>query len=75
MLEDWFMDIETTTDTVTERHTCLAEAKLCGLTHTLIPEAIQAGKCWNDIKDILSLKLWATAEWINMYPGTSHQAN
>ena len=33
-LEDWFMDIETATDILTENHTCLAETKSCGLTHS-----------------------------------------
>ena len=43
-LKDWLMDLETTTDILTESHTCLAEAKSCSLTHTLIHEALQAGK-------------------------------
>ena len=33
-LEDWFMDIETTTDILTESKTHLAEAKSHGLTGT-----------------------------------------
>ena len=33
-LDDGFMDIETAADILTESHTCLAEAKSCGLTHT-----------------------------------------
>ena len=33
-LEDWYIDIETSTDMLTESHTHLAEAKSCGLTHT-----------------------------------------
>ena len=40
-LEDWFMDIETTVDILTESHTHLAEAKSCSLTQMLIHEAIQ----------------------------------
>ena len=47
------MDIETTTDILTESHKCLAEAKSC----TLIHEATQTGKCWDEIKGILRLKL------------------
>ena len=35
-LEDWFMEIETTADILTESCTCLAEAKSHGLTHMLI---------------------------------------
>ena len=57
-LEDWFMDIETATDILTENCTCLAEAKSHSLTHTLICKALQAGKCWDKIKGILRLKLW-----------------
>ena len=56
-LEDWFMDKENATDIFTENHTCKAEAKLCGLTHTLIHDATQTGKCWDEIKGILWLKL------------------
>ena len=56
-LKDFFMDIETTNEILTESHTCLAKAKSCGLTWTLIHEALQAGKCWDELKGILSLKL------------------
>ena len=37
--------------------THLAESKSCGVTHTLIHEATQAGKCWDEIMGILRLKL------------------
>ena len=56
-LEDWFMDIETAADILTESCTCLAEAKSCSLTHMLICEATQTGKHWDEIKGILRLKL------------------
>ena len=56
-LEDWFMDIETATDILTESNRCLAEAKSCGLTHTHICEPTQTGKFWDEIKGILRLKL------------------
>ena len=56
-LGDWFMDIETTAGILTESHTCLAVAKSHGLICTLICEATQTGKCWDEIKDILRLKL------------------
>ena len=49
-LQDWFMDIETISDILTRSHTHLAEAKSCSLSHTLICEALQAGKCWDEIK-------------------------
>ena len=56
-LEDCFMDIETITDILTENHKHLADVKSCSLTHTLIHEATQTGKCWDEIKGILRLKL------------------
>ena len=46
-VEDWFMDIETTTDILIRSCTCLAEVKMCGLTDTLICGAFQAGKAWD----------------------------
>ena len=67
-LEDWFTDIETATDILTESCTCLVEAKSCGLTCTLICEALQAWKCWDEIKSIHRLKLCNAN--IHMY--TSH---
>ena len=59
-LEDWPMDPETAADILTESHKHLTEAKSHGLTHTLICEALQAGKCWDELKGILGLKLWNT---------------
>ena len=56
-LEDRFMDIETTTDILTESHMCLTEARLCCLIHMLICDSTQTGKCWNEIKGILRLKI------------------
>ena len=56
-LEDWFIDIESTTDILTGSHTHLAEAKSCGLTQTFICEVTQTGKCWDEVKGILRLKL------------------
>ena len=35
----------------------LAQAKSKGLTHTLITEALTSGKCWEEIKDLLHLKI------------------
>ena len=52
-LQDWFMDKETAPDILTKGGTCLAEAKSCGLACTLIHEATQTGKCWDEIKGIL----------------------
>ena len=56
-LEDWIVDIEITANLTDESRTKLAQAKLKGLTHTLITEAHTSGKCWDDIKDLLCLKL------------------
>ena len=56
-LEDWLVDIDTAADLSAESRTKLAQAKSKGLTHTLIKEALNSGKCWDDIKDLLHLKL------------------
>ena len=55
-LEDSLVDIETAADLSAESKTKLGQAKSKGLTHTLIAEALNLGKCLNDIKDILHLK-------------------
>ena len=55
-IEDWLMDIETTADLSAESRTKLAQAKSKGLTCTLITEALNLGKCWDDIKDTFHLK-------------------
>ena len=54
------MDIETTANLSAESRTKLAQAKSKGLTHTLITEALISGKHWDDIKNILCLKLCNT---------------
>ena len=56
-LEDWLMDIETAADLTNESQAKLAKTKLGGLTHTLITEAINSDKSWEEIKDLLWLKL------------------
>ena len=56
-LEDWFTDIESTTDLTDTCHTKLAQAKSKGLTCTLISEALSSDKSWDGIKDLLRLKL------------------
>ena len=55
-LEDWLVDIETTADLTDESRTKLVQAKSKGLTHTLITETLISGKCWEEIKDLLSSK-------------------
>ena len=56
-LEDWLVDIETAADLTDESRTKLVQAKSKGLTHTLITETLTSGKCREDIKDLLHLKL------------------
>ena len=56
-LENWLVDIEMAVGLSAESRTKLAQAKSKGLTCTLITEAPNIGKCWDDIKDIIHLKL------------------
>ena len=56
-LEDWLVDIETAANLSDESRTKLTQAKWKGLTCTLITEVLTSGKCWEDIKDLLCLKL------------------
>ena len=56
-LEDWLMDTETAANLTHESRTALAQVKSKGLTHTLITEALTSGKCWEELKDILPLKI------------------
>ena len=51
------IDFETTADLMDESRTKLAQAKCKGLTHILITEALTSGKCWEEIKDLLHLKI------------------
>ena len=51
------MDIETAAGLTGESRAKLAKAKLRGLTHTLVTEAINSDKPWDEIKDLLWLKL------------------
>ena len=56
-LEDWLVDIGTAAYLTVESRTKLAQAKSKGLTHTLITEAIMSCRSWDDIKDLLHLKI------------------
>ena len=56
-LEDLLSDIKMAADILQEGHACLAKAKSCSLTCTIICEALQAMKCLDDIRDKLHLKL------------------
>ena len=51
------MDIETAADLTNECCAKLAKAKSRGLTYMLVMEAINSEKTWDDIKDLLRLKL------------------
>ena len=62
------MDIETAADLRNESQVKLAKAKSRGLTHTLVTEAINSEKSWEEIKDLLWLKLCNT----NIHTYTSH---
>ena len=67
-LEDWLVDIETAADLTAESQTKLAQTKSKGLTCTLITEAIISGKSWDDIKDVLQLKICNS----NIHTSISH---
>ena len=56
-LEDWLIDIETAADLTRESITKLAQAKSKGITHMLISEALNLDKSWDEIKDLLHLKI------------------
>ena len=56
-LEDWLVDIETTADLTDKSGTIFVHTKSKGLTCTLITEALASGKCWEEIKDLLHLKI------------------
>ena len=62
------MDLDTSTDISTESSTCLAEAKSCSLTCILIHKTLHAGKCGDELKGILQLKLCNA----NIHTYTSH---
>ena len=51
------MDIETAADLTNESWAKVATAKWRGLTHTLVSEVIHSEKSWEQIKDLLRLKL------------------
>ena len=56
-LEDWLVDIESAAHLTDESRTKLAQAKSKGLTHNLITEALTSGKCLEEIKDLVHLKI------------------
>ena len=56
-LEDWLTDIEMAVDLTSEIRARLAKVKSRSLTCTLVTEAITSNKSWDEIKDLLWLKL------------------
>ena len=56
-LEDWLTDIETASELTGKSRTKLAQAKSRGLVRTLISEALNTLKNWEEIKDSLCLKI------------------
>ena len=59
-LEDWLIDIETAADHTSESRGRFANVKSQGLTCTLVTEVISlisSNKSWDEIKDLLRLKL------------------
>ena len=56
-LEDWLVDIETAANLTDESRIKLAQAKSKSLTCTLVTEALTSGKCWEEIKDFLHLRV------------------
>ena len=67
-MEEWLIDLETAANLTNESQAKLAKAKSRGLTHTLVMEAINSEKTWDEIKDLLRLKLCNA----NMFTYTSH---
>ena len=66
-LKDWSVDIETANLT-DESRIKLAQAKSKGLTCTLITEDLASSKCWEEIKDLLHLKICNS----NIHTSVSH---
>ena len=67
-LEDWLTDIETAVDLTNDSQAKLAKAKSRGLNHTFVTETINSDKSWEDIKELLWLKLCN----VNVHTITSH---
>ena len=67
-LEDWLSDIKTASDLTSKSRTKLAQAKSKGLIRTLISEALSSDKNWDEINDLLSLKICNS----NIHTSVSH---
>ena len=59
-LEEWLTGIETAADLSNESRAKLAKVKLRELTCALVTEAINLDKSWDEIKDLVQLKLCNT---------------
>ena len=59
-LVDYLTDIERAADLTNESRAKLAKAKSRELTEALITEAITSDKSWDEMKDLLRLKLFNT---------------
>ena len=57
--EDWLLDIETAEDLTNDSQDKLAKAKFRGLTHTLVMEAINSDKSWEEIVTCLHYTYYA----------------
>ena len=67
-LEAWLTDIETAADLTNGSKAKLTKVKLRGLMHTLVTKAITLNKSWDEIKDLLGIKLCN----IDIHTYTSH---
>ena len=56
-MEDWLMDIEMGANLTSESRGKLTKVKSKGLTQTLVTEATTSNQSWDEIKDLLWLKL------------------
>ena len=66
-LEEWLVDTETPADITIESQAKLAKTKSRGLPCRLVMESINSEKTWDEIKDLLRLKLFNA----NIYTYTS----
>ena len=65
ILDHWLIDIEMAAELTSESRARLAKVKSQGLTCTLVTEAISLNKPWEEIRDLVRLKLYNAD--INMY--------
>ena len=73
-LEDWLMDIETAADLTDESWAKLEKAESRGLSHTLVMEAINSDKSWEENKGFIKNTNCAMLTYISI-PHISWTAN